>query len=168
MTEELSSSNFIIISITIGFGATLIMDLYALFQKRFFGITSLNYALVGRWILHMPKGILLHKNILLTEPITMESTVGWLAHYATGIIFTAIMILLNGNTWLIDPTITPSIIFGLSTVIFPYMIMQPSFGFGFAAAKMPQPNVARIRSLIAHAIFGLGLYLSASIRTLII
>ncbi|WP_410897063.1 MULTISPECIES: DUF2938 family protein [Pseudomonas chlororaphis group] len=29
---------------------------------------------------------------------------------------------------------------------------------GAAANKMPKPNVARLRSLMAHSVFGLGLY----------
>jgi hypothetical protein len=36
--------------------------------------------------------------------------------------------------------------------------MQPCLGFGIAASKTPKPNIARLRSLIAHFVFGLGLY----------
>jgi len=39
--------------------------------------------------------------------------------------------------------------------------MQPAFGFGVAAAKLPNPNLARLRSLLTHTIYGLGLYLGA-------
>ncbi len=37
----------------IGIGATVIMDLWAWLQRRVFGIPSLNYALVARWVLCM-------------------------------------------------------------------------------------------------------------------
>lgn len=168
MNEELLLSNIIFNTVIIGIGATLFMDLFALFQQRFFSVVPLNYALVGRWLICMPKGIFRHKNILHTQPVYMESVVGWFAHYVIGVIFSAIMIVFTGNNWLIEPTITPSIIFGISTVIFPYFLMQPCLGFGIAAAKTPKPNVARIRSLIAHTIFGIGLYLSASINSFII
>ena len=43
----------------------------------------------------------------------------------------------------------------------PYLIMQPGLGMGIAASKTPKPNVARLRSLVNHTVFGLGLYLSA-------
>lgn len=168
MNEELLLSDIIFNAIIIGIGATLVMDCFALFQQRFFSILPLNYALVGRWLICIPKGIFSHKNILLTPPVHMESLVGWCAHYAIGVVFAAILIVFIGNNWLIEPTITPSVIFGILTVIFPYFLMQPCLGFGIAAAKTPKPNVARIRSLIAHTVFGLGLYLSALINSFII
>jgi hypothetical protein len=167
MNEELLLSNIIFNAIIIGIGATLVMDFFALFQQRFFSIVALNYALVGRWLICIPKGVFRHKNILLTQPVYMESVVGWFVHYGIGVIFAAIMIVFTGNNWLIEPTITASIIFGILTVIFPYFLMQPCLGFGIAAAKTPKPNVARIRSLIAHTVFGLGLYLSALINSFI-
>jgi hypothetical protein len=39
--------------------------------------------------------------------------------------------------------------------------MQPAFGLGIAASKAPNPRHARLRSVLSHALFGLGLYLSA-------
>jgi hypothetical protein len=49
---------------------------------------------------------------------------------------------------------------GIITVGAPLLVMQPSMGFGMAASKMPKPNVARLRSIATHVIFGLGLYVS--------
>ena len=167
MNEELLFSNFIVNAVIIGTGATLFMDFCALLQQRFLAIIPLNYALVGRWLLYMPKGVFRHNNILLAKPMNMESLVGWFSHYIIGILFAAIMIICNGHRWLLAPTITPSIVFGILTVIFPYFLMQPCLGFGIAAAKTPKPNTARIRSLITHTIFGLGLYLTALINSLI-
>jgi hypothetical protein len=168
MNEELLLSNIIVNVVIIGMGATLFMDFFALFQQRFFSIVPLNYALVGRWLIYIPKGIFRHKNILLTQPVNKESVIGWFAHYGIGVLFAAIIIVITGNSWLIEPTIIPSIVFGILTVIFPYFVMQPCLGFGIAAAKSPKPNVARIRSLMAHTIFGLGLYLSAFINSFFI
>jgi len=39
--------------------------------------------------------------------------------------------------------------------------MQPSLGMGIAAAKTPNPTQARLKSLMAHTVFGVGLYVSA-------
>jgi hypothetical protein len=36
-------------------------------------------------------------------------------------------------------------------------------GRGIAASKTPQPNVARLNTLITHLSFGIGLYLGAQI-----
>jgi hypothetical protein len=40
--------------------------------------------------------------------------------------------------------------------------MQPAMGVGLASSKAPKPNLARLRSLLAHTAFGIGLYLSAT------
>jgi hypothetical protein len=52
-------------------------------------------------------------------------------------------------------------IVGLATLAIPFFVMQPSFGLGIAASKTPNPTQARLRSLMNHAVFGLGLYISA-------
>ena len=49
---------------------------------------------------------------------------------------------------------------GLGSTAAPWLIMQPAFGLGVAAAKSPDPTVARLRSLRTHATYGLGLYLT--------
>jgi hypothetical protein len=54
----------------------------------------------------------------------------------------------------------PSIL-GIVTVAVPFFVMQPSFGLGIASSKTPNPTQAMLRSLMNHAVFGLGLYLSA-------
>jgi hypothetical protein len=43
----------------------------------------------------------------------------------------------------------------------PFFIMQPAFGLGFAASKTSNPTQARLRSLMNHTAFGIGLYLFA-------
>ncbi len=49
-------ANSILGAVAIGMGATLVMDLWNLFLKRMFGIPSLNYCLLGRWLRYMPEG----------------------------------------------------------------------------------------------------------------
>ena len=38
-------------------------------------------------------------------------------------------------------------------------------GAGIAASRTPRPAVARLRSLITHAVFGIGLYAASSIMS---
>jgi hypothetical protein len=38
--------------------------------------------------------------------------------------------------------------------------MQPAMGAGLAASRTPQPEAARVQSLVTHAVFGVGLYTS--------
>lgn len=151
----------LISAILIGLGATLTFDLWALFLKHTFQITPSNLCLVGRWLRYMPAGTFTHAKIGSTPPKSKECTVGWIAHYTIGITFAITFVAFVGNTWLRQPTLLPALIFGVVTVLAPFTIMQPAFGLGFAAAKTPNPTQARVRSLLNHTAFGVGLYLFA-------
>lgn len=151
----------LIYSVIIGAGATIFMDLFAVFIKRFFNIPSLDYSIVGRWVGHFKNGIFSHQNILQSEKIKGERAIGWLSHYAIGISFAFLLLLICGIDWLKNPSFLPCILIGLATTIAPWFLMQPAFGFGFAASKTPNPSLSRLRSLQAHFIYGLGLYLVA-------
>jgi Protein of unknown function (DUF2938) len=43
----------------------------------------------------------------------------------------------------------------------PFFIMQPGLGAGIAASRTPKPNASRLRSVVSHFVFGVGLYASA-------
>ncbi|MCS0163583.1 DUF2938 domain-containing protein [Vibrio alginolyticus] len=119
-------------AVLIGIGATLIMDLWAWLQRRVFGIPSLNYALVARWFLH----------------------------YAIGVTFALAHVTVFGHHWLVEPSLMPSLITGVVTLIFPFLVIQPCLGFGFAASKTPTPWKARFLSTLAHLGYGLGLFIA--------
>ena len=154
--------NHLVISLTcailIGLGATLTTDVWALFLKSVFAIASPNYCLVGRWLRTMPEGVLKHSNIAATPEKSGECTVGWIAHYMIGFMFAFVFVSFAGSNWLQHPTPIPPIFFGVVTVLVPFFIMQPSLGLGIAASKTPNPTQARLRSLMNHAAFGIGLY----------
>ena len=146
-------------AILMGLGATLSFDLWALFLKKAFKIPPSNICLVGRWLRYMPEGTFKHTNIVSAPRKSAECTVGWIAHYMIGITFAIAFVALAGSNWLQHPTPVPAIAFGIVTVLAPFFIMQPAFGFGFAASKTSNPNQARLRSLMNHTAFGVGLYL---------
>ncbi len=152
---------FLISAILIGLGATLTFDLWGLFLKHTFKIAPSNICLVGRWLRTMPEGTFRHANIGSTPQKRAECTVGWSAHYLIGITFALAFVAFVGNTWLQQPTLLPAIGFGVVTVLAPFFILQPAFGLGFAAAKTANPTQARLRSLLNHTAFGVGLYLFA-------
>ncbi|MBZ9630455.1 DUF2938 domain-containing protein [Salegentibacter sp. LM13S] len=149
-------------TILIGIGATLSMDMYALILKLF-GIKSLDYRFVGRWIGNFPKGKFFHNKIMDSPPIAYEQALGWIAHFFIGIAFAFLLVLIFGKEWLETPTIFPALIIGIITILAPFFLMQPAFGFGIAGSNLPDPNKARLMSLITHCVFGIGLYLSAII-----
>lgn len=145
----------------IGIGATIVMDLWTLTQKRAFGVPVLDYAMVGRWIGHLPRGRVRHDPIAKAAPIAGERLIGWTAHYAIGIAFAALLLGIWGVSWARNPSLTPALIIGLGTVAAPFLILQPALGAGIAASRTPHPNLARLRSLITHFVFGIGLFVAA-------
>lgn len=147
-------------AVLIGVGATLVMDLWALLLKRLFGVPSLDYAMVGRWLGHLPQGRLTHPDIARSAPVASELAIGWIAHYAIGILFALLLLAIWGPAWAARPTLLPALIVGIATVAAPLLILQPGMGAGIAASRTPKPGVARLRSLMAHASFGAGLYLA--------
>lgn len=154
---------FLACAALLGIGATLVMDLWAIILKRCFGIPSLDYAMVGRWLGHMPSGRFAHAPIFAAPAVAGEQAMGWIAHYTIGVIFAATLLAIWGLDWALNPTILPALIIGIGTVLVPYLVMQPAFGLGLAAAKTPQPNRFRLLSLAAHTAFAIGLYLSGLI-----
>ena len=158
---------YVLIAIGVGFGATLVMDLWGIFLKHTFNIPSPNYCFVGRWLRYMPEGVFRHSSIAAAPQKPAECAVGWIAHYAIGVIFALALVLLASPQWLQEPTVLPAMILGLATVAIPFFVMQPSFGLGIAASKTPNPAQARLRSLMNHAVFGLGLYISALALSLV-
>lgn len=146
-------------AVAIGVGATLLMDLWNQLLKRGFGVRSLDYCLLGRWIRHMPEGTLRHANIAAAPARSGECAVGWVAHYGIGIVFALVFVALVSGRWLARPTAGPAVLYGLGTVVFPFFLMQPSLGLGVASSRAPNPAQARLKSLVTHTVFGVGLYL---------
>ena len=154
-------ATYVLGAIIVGVGATLVMDLWALFLKRAFHIPSFSYCLVGRWLLHMPEGTFTHTSIAAARQKRSECTVGWIAHYAIGVVYALVLIAFVSGSWLARPSLLPALLFGIGTVVFPFLLMQPSFGLGVAASRTPNPTQARLKSLVSHIVFGVGLYVSA-------
>jgi hypothetical protein len=145
----------------IGIGASLVMDLWNLFLKRTFSIPSLNYCLLGRWLLHMPGGTFRHSSITNAPQKPFECAAGWIGHYTIGVVFTLVFVVLVSDDWLARPTLLSALLYGLGTVVFPFFVMQPSLGLGIASSKTLNPTQARLKSLATHTVFGIGLYVCA-------
>lgn len=154
-------SDMILDAILVGVVATGVMDLVALAQSRLFGIPSLDYAMLGRWLAHMPRGRLIHRSIGQSPRIRGEAAMGWSAHYLTGILFTAAFFSLMGQDWTPGAKPVAPVIFGMATVVAPFLLLQPGMGAGLAARRTSSPWRSRARSLQAHATFGLGIWIGS-------
>lgn len=154
--------NKLLFILLIGIGATITMDLWSIVRKTLLGVPHPNYSMVGRWVIYMPYGKFYHNPIAESSPMRGEHIIGWVLHYLIGIAFAALLVGLWGDSWIHNPTIAPAFAIGIATVSAPFLLMQPGMGAGIAASRIPKPNLARLHSLITHAIFGIGLYLSAA------
>jgi hypothetical protein len=148
-------------AIAMGVTGSALMDVWSAVLRRRFGIPTLDYRLLGRWIGHMASGRFSHHRIAAADPIPGEAALGWAAHYAIGVTFAAVLLAIWGRSWLAAPSLGPALVVGLGTIVAPWFVMQPAMGAGIAGSKSPNPTATRLRNLGTHAVYGLGLYAGA-------
>jgi len=141
----------------VGIGATALMDVWLWLLSRL-GVPTTGFAMVGRWVGHFARGRFAHAAVSKADPIPFELGLGWLTHYAIGIVYAALLVALQGTAWLERPTVLPALVFGALTVAAPWFVMQPAIGAGFLALKTPTPLKNALRNLANHVVFGAGLY----------
>lgn len=147
--------------VAIGAGATLFLDAWNFARTRVLRTPAPNFGMIGRWVGHLANGRFRHDSIAAAAPVRGELALGWLVHYAIGIAFATLLVAVAGIAWLARPTLLPALAVGIATVAAPFLVMQPGMGLGIAGSKAPRPNAVRLNSLVNHAVFGAGLYVSA-------
>lgn len=154
-------------TVLIGVGATIVTDIWSIIRQRLFSVPPPNFGFVGRWMAYCVRGHFRHDAIAKAPPINGELFIGWFAHYLIGIGFAAVLVGIYGVEWARQPTLGPALIVGVVTVAAPFFIMQPGMGAGVAASRTPNPVAVRIHSLVTHAVFGIGLFISAALINLV-
>jgi len=149
--------------VVMGLVATAMMDAWAVLLRRATGIPMPNWAMVGRWVAHLPRGRVFHDDIGAASGIEGEQTIGWLFHYAVGVVYGIALAFLMGVEWLAAPTFAPAWGFSILMLGFGWFLLQPGLGLGWAAAKTPNPAKTRFLGVVAHSVFGAGLWLGALI-----
>ncbi|TJW07181.1 MAG: DUF2938 domain-containing protein [Mesorhizobium sp.] len=144
-------------SVVIGIGATVLMDIWAIFLNAAFAQPRSNWGLVGRWVWHLRNKIF-HEDIGEATPYAHETALGWAFHYLVGIVYGIILVALAGTAWLAAPTFLPAFILGMVTVGAGWFLLAPGMGAGWAASKRPNPMQIRALNLISHTVFALGLF----------
>jgi len=142
----------------IGLGATVLMDLWAVVLWKAFRQSRPNWAPIGRWVWHLKNGTVFHDNIGTAKLYAQERALGWIFHYAVGILYGVILAVLVGLPWFVAPTFLPAWVLGIVTVGAGWFLLQPGLGIGVAASKLPNANTVRILNLVSHTVFALGLY----------
>jgi hypothetical protein len=147
--------------VLMGVAGSALMDLWSLVLRRRFGIPTLDYALLGRWLGRMPRGEFVHDRIAAAAPVRGERPLGWAAHYAIGITFAVLLLAIVGLDWARHPTILAPVAIGLATIVAPWFVMQPAMGAGIAGSRTPNPAATRVRNLGTHTVYGFGLFAGA-------
>ena len=147
--------------LVMGVAAAALMDAWGLLLRRGFGIPTLDYAMLGRWIGNIPRGRFAHARMSAAEPVPGERPLGWVAHYGIGVGFAVVLLGIWGLDWARSPSPWPALVVGLGTIVAPWLVMQPAMGAGVAGSRTPNPAATRLRNLGTHAVYGIGLYLAA-------
>ncbi len=88
-----------------------------------------------------------------------ERAVGWIFHYFTGatvaLTYPAVYLAFAGAVP--NNNLIPGLIWGLATVLLPWFVLFPGFGWGFFGTRSPG-NVRPVLSpSVEHAVYGLGM-----------
>lgn len=138
--------------------ATVLMDVWSLFAKRALAFPTTDWALVGRWVGYLRHGQFTHASIQEAAPVAAERLIGWMTHYAIGLVYGVAYLLLMSAAGR-PPGLFSAIAFGLLMLAAPWLVLLPGLGLGIAARRAPRPWLARGTSFSMHFVFGIGLYL---------
>jgi hypothetical protein len=162
ITEPLGAAQSAAIEIlVIGIVATLATDLWQGLLQAIAGVPPANWGLVGRWVAWIPRGVFVHRPITATPSVRGEVAIGWTFHYAVGVAYAALYLVIMRLGLESGPTLISALAFALALLVAPWFIMQPALGLRFFAARAPNPPAIRVINISVHAAFGLGLYLGA-------
>ena len=140
----------------IGVGGAALMDVWSLLLRRGFGIATLDYALLGRWIGHFPA---VDSCMTASRPLSRSSANDrWDGLRTTRSASRSPWSSSPPGGWsgCWSPTVAPAMLVGLATIVAPWFVMQPAMGAGIAGSKTPDPRATRLRNLGTHAVYGVG------------
>ena len=144
--------------IVVGVVATATLDIWQQIYRMLTGMPITNWAMIGRWAAYIPKGQLVHKDIGETPAVANEATIGWIVHYAVGIGYAVVYLLLMGFVFGSPPDFISAIVFGAISVSVTWFVMEPILGAGAMASKTPKPPAVMMQDFTSHLSFGFGLH----------
>ena len=143
--------------ILIGIASCVVFDLWQRVFQRFTSIPPSNWTIVGRWFIGLIFNGRLIANQLSEQPEAKHETpVGWSVHYGVGSFYAYVFAVLV-QIQLIKPTIIDGLLFGIASVVVPWLFFMPALGIGILANRAPNPRLECALALMMHSIFGLSL-----------
>jgi len=143
--------------ILVGVGACVIFDLWQRIFQKLTDIPATNWAVTGRWFLGvMLNGRLIARDLEAMPARANELAVGWLLHYGIAIGYAVIYAGLMQAGWL-AVGFTDGLIFGVISVLVPWLFLLPCLGKGIMARLTPTPRLVCAMALMMHTLFGISI-----------
>ena len=150
-------------AIITGILATAIFDLYQISLSYAYNISKPKWNLIGRFFYGLIERKFFRENIEDENVIKNELIVGYFFHYLIGVIFGFLYISIN-SIFFIEPSLLIAILIGFITVLGAWCVLMPfAFNVGFFGSKIENKYKVLLQNLIAHFIFGNGLFIGYSI-----
>ena len=150
---------FIIEGFVSGLIATIIFDIFQQSLNFAYGIDKPKWNLVGRYFLGFKRGIFTRVSITEDDEEESELIWGYLIHYLIGVIYGIIYVTLN-ELMFNYPSILLAYFIGFISVFGSWCYLMPfAFNLGFFASKSENRFNIMTQNLIAHFIFGTGLFI---------
>jgi len=142
-----------------GIIATFIFDLFQISLSYAYNHKKKKWDLVGRYFWGLRKGAYFRFDILNESSVKYELVIGYIVHYTIGSIFGLIYVIINIILFN-EPSFLLALILGFTTVLGSWCIMMPyAYNIGFFAIREKKQKELLVQNLIAHFIFGVGLYI---------
>ena len=139
--------------------ATIIFDIFQLSLNYAYGVDKPKWDLIGRYFLSYKKGIYTRITIADDEQEENELIWGYVIHYLIGIIYGIFYISLN-LLMFNHPSILLAYFIGFISVLGSWCYLMPfAFNLGFFASKSENKFKIMSQNLIAHFVFGTGLFI---------
>lgn len=148
----------VIQGVLIGVIATVGMDIWASVVRHVFRLPTTDWAKVGRWLGHMPRRGFVNRPAFNSAAVPNELAIGYIAHYATGIVYGLAYLYVVQSLISSDPTLTSALVFGLVTLANHSIVMQPGMETGVLANQSVRPGMTKLIDLSTHVVFGVSLY----------
>lgn len=150
---------FIIQGLISGIIATIIFDIFQQSLSYAYGIDRPKWNLVGRYFLGYKKRIFTRVSISDDVEEKNELICGYIIHYLIGIIYGVFYVSLNLLIFNY-PSILIAYFVGFISVLGAWCYLMPfAFNLGFFASKSERRLQIISQNLIAHFIFGTGLFI---------
>ena len=161
----MSIETFLLAACVSGIFATVALDIWQRLLFAASGIPPANWALIGRWFAHLPRGRFIHRPIGESEEVPGELTLGWVTHYLIGLVYGFAYVGLMAYGFDRPPSLLNGAVFGAASVVIPWFILQPGLGIGVMGRLAPNPWVPRLNALSSHIIYGVALFIGAWLVT---